>query len=104
MNLQDILASQINEKTIKERIKREGHLVMQVVNHPGWSLIEGCLLAAKIKAENVRKKALTKATSGEAALYYSGLVDGVEEAKQVIFNVIKESEELANSESQQEVE
>lgn len=99
MILEEILASNNDKEKIKARIKGEGRLVLQTIQTPGWSLIEGCLLAAKINAEKERKKALPKNPTGELALYYSGIVDGIEEAKQEIFNVIKMAQKIEDDEA-----
>ena len=97
MNLKDILDSEITQKQLEERIVREGNLVLQVITHPGWQLVEGCLLMAKVHAERERKKSIVKQSTRENALYYCGLVDGIEEAKQAIYDVIKSSERLRES-------
>lgn len=94
MNIKDILDSEITQKQIEERILREGYLVLQVIQHPGWDLICGALIAAKIRAEKERKKTISKASTRENSLYWNGIVDGIEEAKEAIYSVIKSAEDV----------
>lgn len=94
MNIKDILDSEVTQKQIEERILREGNLVLQVIQHPGWDLICGALIMAKINAEKSRKKTISKVSTRENSLYWNGIVDGIEEAKEAIYQIIRSAEDV----------
>lgn len=97
MKIEDILENEYTRDRIESDMIQQGNLVLQTIQTQGWDLVLGALIGAKIGAEKLRKKNLGKATSGDTALYYSGVVDGIEEAKEAIYNVVKQAEEVKKS-------
>ena len=102
MNIKEILDSEVTQKHIEERIVREGNLVLQVISSPGWDLVLGSLLMAKINAEKSRRSAVSKQTTREMSLYWNGIVDGIEEAKEAIYRVVKAAEEVKKNRADRE--
>lgn len=90
----DEILKQAEEKKRTEEMLRQGRIVFQLLNHPGWPIVEAHLEAAKTNANIIRRKSLGKTASGDNALYYSGIVDGVEMAEQTIRDIVLEAQKI----------
>lgn len=93
MNIKEILDMELTQEKIDDEIIRQGQQILAILSMPGWNVIESVLAITKINAEKARKRQNTKQSTREMALYYNGLVDGVDEAREAIYETVRKAEE-----------
>ena len=87
--------TQITKKQIEEIMADQAYQIQAILTLPGWKIIENIILVTKFNAEQMRRTQVKIDKDGHMALYYSGIVDGAEMARENIYGVIEKVKRIA---------
>lgn len=96
---EDLTRQQIESLTLQQ-----GRSISITLNTPGWEIIENVILMTKANAENKRKNKLELQSTRELALYYSGVVDGAEQVRKDIYEMIASAKAIERGKAEQQEE
>jgi len=75
-------------------------MIWQIMQMPGWALVENSILAKKFQMEMDRRNKLRSSARGEDALYWSGCVDGAEDVRVAFYDVVEAGKSAGNKDKQ----
>ena len=80
--------------TDEQIMVQQGYKVQQILQMEGWEIISNALNLIKIKAEQDRKKANRLQSTRENIFYWNGVVDGVNDTMDEIYNIVKTAKDI----------
>ena len=92
----------LNQEQIRLLTIQQGRSISITINTPGWDVIENVILLTKANAELKRKNKMELQSTREMCLYYSGVVDGAEEVRKNIYDMIAAAKDLDKPRQEQE--
>ena len=84
----------VTQEQIEQMTLEQGIQISQVLDMPGWKVIENIILLTKSNAESERKLKLKSDSRGDFALYYSGVVDGAENVRINVYDAIEQARQI----------
>ena len=96
-NYADLTPEKVAVMTVEQ-----GLAVLQVLETPGWKLIEKQIDAIQKDTVRHRTKVIRLNSTRENSLYWDGVFDGVEDVKEAIYYVVKKAFEVKAAQEQSE--
>ena len=92
----------LTQEEITRMTLQQGREVSAVLDMPGWAVIESAILMTKAQAETERKMKLGTDAAGSKALYFSGKVDGAEDVRVNVYEIVQAARRLIEEREREE--